>query len=439
MKKILAVSLVAMMAVSTARADIASTAYVTGAVNAEKALRESADTAIKNSLGTVSAANMGTTATTVVAAIKEHSDELATMAASETVEELQADVSAIETSLASGGATANAIAAAKKAGDDAQANLTTHISTANSTYATKTALSEGLAGKQATLTTSNIKGSGSVSVGISNGVITVTGTDNNTTYSTGTASTAGLTKLYTGTGSGTDGTMTQSAITTALNGKLGTSGTAAKATADASGNNIVDTYATKTALSGGLALKEDVSNKANAITDDMDKEASYPTVALMETRISSANNELGIDVLANTQAIAAMDLAQVGADGSYIKTVKQADGKVTATAEAADTTPTASSEKMVTSGGVYTALSGKQATLTTTQLNAANSGITAAKVTSYDTAVTNASTAKGVTDAITGASQLAAGTAGGTYVLTMSKDGTTGAVTYKWEQIDRSY
>lgn len=41
----------------------------------------------------------------------------------------------------------------------------------------------------------------------------------NTTYSTGTASTAGLTKLYTGTGSATDGTMTQSAITSALNGK----------------------------------------------------------------------------------------------------------------------------------------------------------------------------------------------------------------------------
>lgn len=41
----------------------------------------------------------------------------------------------------------------------------------------------------------------------------------NTTYSTGTASTAGLTKLYTATGTGTDGTMTRSAITSALNGK----------------------------------------------------------------------------------------------------------------------------------------------------------------------------------------------------------------------------
>ena len=40
-----------------------------------------------------------------------------------------------------------------------------------------------------------------------------------TTYGTGSSTTAGLTKLYTGTGSATDGTMTQNAITTALNGK----------------------------------------------------------------------------------------------------------------------------------------------------------------------------------------------------------------------------
>lgn len=53
----------------------------------------------------------------------------------------------------------------------------------------------------------------------------VWGADNNTTYGTGTASTSGLTKLYTGTGSATDGTMTQSAITSALNGKSPTSHT----------------------------------------------------------------------------------------------------------------------------------------------------------------------------------------------------------------------
>lgn len=43
----------------------------------------------------------------------------------------------------------------------------------------------------------------------------------NTTYSIGTSSTAGIVKLYTGTGSNTDGSMTQAAIKSALNGKSG--------------------------------------------------------------------------------------------------------------------------------------------------------------------------------------------------------------------------
>lgn len=45
---------------------------------------------------------------------------------------------------------------------------------------------------------------------------TITTQDTNTTYSVGTASALGLTKLYTGTGTATDGTMTQAAISTAL-------------------------------------------------------------------------------------------------------------------------------------------------------------------------------------------------------------------------------
>lgn len=51
---------------------------------------------------------------------------------------------------------------------------------------------------------------------------------------------------------------------------------------------------------------------------------------------------------------------------------------------ATDTVPTADSDNFITSGGVYTALAGKQDTLTTAQLAAANSGITSAKVTQYD-------------------------------------------------------
>ena len=56
MKKILTVSLVAMMAVSTARADIASTAYVQGAVGAETALRTSAINTLSQTVGANKAA-----------------------------------------------------------------------------------------------------------------------------------------------------------------------------------------------------------------------------------------------------------------------------------------------------------------------------------------------------------------------------------------------
>lgn len=53
----------------------------------------------------------------------------------------------------------------------------------------------------------------------------VWGSDNNTTYTVGTTNYSGTTKLYTETGTATDGTMTQNAITTALNGKANSSHT----------------------------------------------------------------------------------------------------------------------------------------------------------------------------------------------------------------------
>lgn len=65
----------------------------------------------------------------------------------------------------------------------------------------------------------------------------IPGQDTNTTYSTGTSSTPGLAKLYTGTGSATDGTMTQKAITTALNGKSATGHTHNYAGSSSAGGN----------------------------------------------------------------------------------------------------------------------------------------------------------------------------------------------------------
>lgn len=59
----------------------------------------------------------------------------------------------------------------------------------------------------------------------------------NTTYSVGTSSYLGTTKLYTETGSATDGTMTQNAITTALNGKSATGHTHNYAGSSSAGGN----------------------------------------------------------------------------------------------------------------------------------------------------------------------------------------------------------
>ena len=77
-------------------------------------------------------------------------------------------------------------------------------------------------------------------------------TDTNTTYNTGTASTPGLTKLYTGTGSNTDGTMTQDAITDALTGKASSSHThnyAGSSSAGGAANSVKTSLVIK--LNGG--------------------------------------------------------------------------------------------------------------------------------------------------------------------------------------------
>ena len=74
----------------------------------------------------------------------------------------------------------------------------------------------------------------------------------NTTYSQATTSTLGLVKLYTATGTAVDGTMTQKAITDALNGKSGTGHThnyAGSSSAGGAANSVANSIAIK--LNGG--------------------------------------------------------------------------------------------------------------------------------------------------------------------------------------------
>lgn len=76
----------------------------------------------------------------------------------------------------------------------------------------------------------------------------------NTTYSVGTSSYLGITKLYTETGSATDGTMTQNAITTALNGKSATGHTHNYAGSSSAGGNANAAVKLATARKIGSAL-----------------------------------------------------------------------------------------------------------------------------------------------------------------------------------------
>ena len=109
-------------------------------------------------------------------------------------------------------------------------------------------------------------------------------------------------------------------------GALASGGTAAKATADASGNNIVNTYATKAELTNGLAGKQNsltfdsapTSGSSNPVTSG----GVYSAINTVNTSISSLQS-----LVANKQ------------------------DKLTF-----DTTPTSGSSNPITSGGVYTAI-----------------------------------------------------------------------------------
>ena len=86
----------------------------------------------------------------------------------------------------------------------------------------------------------------------------ITTQDTNTTYGSATSAAEGLTKVYNSTGSNTDGTMNQNAISEELNGKLSTSGTAAAATKDSANQQISTTYIKNASVSGQTVTSEGV-------------------------------------------------------------------------------------------------------------------------------------------------------------------------------------
>ena len=151
MKKLLTVSLFAIMAVSAANADIASTKYVGDQITAtagalsslattEKGNLVGAINEVKAEITTVSG-NSGVWKSDLEQSISDLTDvvdgkaEAATVTALEgRVATAEGDITALETSLSETGTTGQAIAAAKKAGDDAQADLDAYKIEAANTF-----------------------------------------------------------------------------------------------------------------------------------------------------------------------------------------------------------------------------------------------------------------------------------------------------------------
>lgn len=132
---------------------------------------------------------------------------------------------------------------------------------------------------------------------------------------TASTSTAGKVKLDSSPTSGSNNAITSGAVYSALSGKLSTTGTAAKATADASGNNIANTYLTKT----GTAAKATADASGNNIAN------TYATKTELTTVQNSIPADSGLVHKGGTEDItggkifnqASLEMRGIANDASY--------------------------------------------------------------------------------------------------------------------------
>ena len=175
--------------------------------------------------------------------------------------------------------------------------------------------------------------------------------------------------------------------------KAGTDAASALNTYKTSNDAAVAKKADSATMTTELAKKENTSNKVTAISSTS-TDTQYPSAKAVYSELAKKQNNITID------------------------------------SELSSTSTNPVQNKVVNN-----ALAGKQATLTTAQLNAANSGITSTKVTTYDGYGAKITTAQSTANAAIAAPAAATTSTDGVYTLTMKVvDGTR---TYAWEQIGR--
>ena len=411
MKKILAVSLVAMMAVSTARADIASTAYVQGAVGAEKALRVEEDGKLQTQINDIKAGTSianGAIGSAQIATGAVNSDEIA----------------------------ANAVTTAK-------------IADKNVTFGK---LEQGVQDSLA-LADSAVQ---SVTTGTGNGTIAVDGEDVAVKGLGSAAFTESGAYATAAQGTKADNALPKSEFTAfqATNSKaISDAQAAAEGKVTELANGTVATHTQQIA-----ALQSDKQDAAyltsSGLETGQDNTKYYTSVKYVEDAIATANSATGLELSAINKSIGAIEtsLAAGGATANAIAEARAAG--TTAQQQVTDLTngTVATHTQQISdinaslaeNGATGKAIAEAKAAGTTaqSQLTAYKSeaaGLYAGK--SYEATVDSINgKVAGFEAAEAVADEIAAGTLGtdGTYVLTATV--ANGKVSgYKWESIGRTY
>ena len=220
----------------------------------------------------------------------------------------------------------------------------------------------------------NIKGSGSVTVTKgTDGVITVSGTDNNTTYTAGTNIT-----ISNGVISAKDTVYT---LPEATSSKLG--GVKVDTALSSTSTNPVQNKVVNTALNEGLATKQDTLVPDTNIKGSGSVTVTKGTDGVITVSGTDNNTTYtaGTNITISNGVISAKDTVYTLPEAT---SSKLGGVKVDTELSSTSTNPVQNKAVNTAISNLQTAVDGKQATLSTAQLNAVNSGITAAKVSTYD-------------------------------------------------------
>ena len=283
MKKILGISLFAMMAVTTANAEIASKAFV-----------EAQDNAIKATIGEVSAANMGTTSSTVVTAI----NELATKTGTGNVaSQIDAKINALDATVSQAAGSGNGQLALSVTETDGV------ITAVSGSIAAETYDAYGAA----TTAETNAKGYTDTKVG-----------------TLGTHEVDGEQVAYTDVVEFVnDKITTVTGAADSLAGRVTTAENDIDALEAKVGNTAVSTQISNAITAENLSQYQTVANKVTTV-DAQSDDNHYPSAAAVYTAVQGANT-------ATTDAIADLDATvshAAGTDGLALS-VTEVDGKLT--------------------------------------------------------------------------------------------------------------